>query len=137
MAMAEKNVLGKPLMSCCTDPMTGFYRTGACSVGPDDLGVHAVCCEMTSDFLQFSKEAGNDLSTPRSEYGFPGLKPGDYWCLCAARWQEAYEAGCAPLVKLEATQEKALAYISLDSLKSHAIDSDINEAWDLIQKSRQ
>jgi uncharacterized protein (DUF2237 family) len=125
--MAEMNVLGTPLKMCCISPLTGFYRTGYCQVGPDDLGVHGVCIEATDDFLAFSKEAGNDLSTPNPEYGFPGLKPGDRWCLCAPRWQEALEAGMAPAVILEATHEKALEFSSVEDLKRHALDVDFND----------
>jgi uncharacterized protein (DUF2237 family) len=129
----EKNVLGQPLSPCCTKPLTGFYRTGTCSVGPDDLGVHAVCIEATEDFLTFSKEAGNDLSTPVPEYAFPGLKPGDRWCLCAPRWQEAFEAGCAPMVLLASTHEAALEHCFLEDLKNHALDTDLDEAWQSLQ----
>ena len=114
------NVLGTPLKGCCNDPMTGFYRDGYCRTGPDDKGLHTVCAQVTEEFLKFSKRMGNDLSTPRPEYDFPGLKPGDKWCLCAARWQEAFEAGCAPDVVLEATHESALEFIDLESLKAHA-----------------
>ena len=125
-----KNILGGALISCCMDPITGFYRTGFCQVGSDDLGVHAVCIEATSDFLTFSKQAGNDLSTPNSHFGFPGLKPGDKWCLCASRWQEAFEAGCAPPVVLESTHERALDFCRLDDLKRHALDVDFNDLLD-------
>lgn len=117
-----KNVLGGILETCSEDPMTGFYRDGCCKVGPDDRGVHAVCSVMTHEFLKFSKAAGNDLSTPRPEYGFPGLKEGDRWCLCALRWKEAYDAGFAPEVVLTATHETAMNYIDLEALKKHAID---------------
>lgn len=103
-------------------PVTGFYRTGFCEVGPDDIGVHAVCVQVTADFLAFSKSVGNDLSTPVSEYEFPGLMPGDKWCLCAQRWQEAFDAGKAPNVILSATSESALEYCDLDALKSKALD---------------
>ena len=119
---APRNVLGQPLQSCCTQPMTGFYRTGRCETGPQDFGLHVVCAEVTADFLGFSRAAGNDLSTPRPEFGFPGLKPGDRWCLCAARWREALEAGMAPRVVLAATHERALAVVTLDDLKRHALD---------------
>jgi len=129
MTPSEKNVLGTPLKPCCTSPITGFYRTGTCSVGSDDHGVHAVCVEATEDFLAFSKAVGNDLSTPAPHYAFPGLIPGNRWCLCAARWQEAFEAGCAPLVILESTHEAALLYCKLDDLKRHALDADLDEAW--------
>ncbi len=115
--MSGSNVLGGQLKTCCTSPVTGFYRDGKCATGPDDLGLHVVCAQMTAEFLAFSKSKGNDLSTPRPEYDFPGLKPGDRWCLCASRWQEAYEAGAAPLVDLEATHISALEHISLSALK--------------------
>ena len=110
------NVLGTPLIGCCTDPMTGFYRDGVCNTGPMDSGRHVVCAVMTEEFLTFTKSRGNDLSTPRPEYQFPGLKAGDGWCLCALRWKEAWEAGVAPPVKLEATHEKALEYVDFSAL---------------------
>eukprot|EP01013_Petalomonas_cantuscygni_P023197 TRINITY_DN44581_c0_g1_i3.p3 TRINITY_DN44581_c0_g1~~TRINITY_DN44581_c0_g1_i3.p3 ORF type:complete len:109 (-),score=8.14 TRINITY_DN44581_c0_g1_i3:100-426(-) len=104
MEMSESvNVLGEKLETCGKDPITGFYRDGCCNVGPDDFGLHAVCAVVTDEFLEFSKAQGNDLSTPRPEFGFEGLKAGDSWCLCAGRWQEAFEAGCAPRVRLRAT----------------------------------
>lgn len=118
----SRNVLGETLEVCGTDPETGFYRDGCCNTGPDDLGVHAVCSVVTDEFLAFSRERGNDLSTPRPEFGFPGLKAGDGWCLCANRWQEALEADCAPRVKLRATHQAALKYCRLEDLKRHAID---------------
>ena len=102
----QRNVLGATLADCSHDPKTGFYRSGCCETGPDDAGVHTVCAVLTEEFLEFSRSRGNDLSTPRPEFGFPGLDPGDRWCLCAARWLEAFEAGCAPRVDLEATHEK-------------------------------
>jgi len=114
-----KNVLGTELVSCCRDPLTGFYRDGTCRTGADDLGVHTVCSRMTAELLAFSKARGNDLSTPRP--GFPGLKPGDRWCLCAARWQEAFEAGVPPKVVLEATHEATLEHARLEDLKAHAL----------------
>jgi uncharacterized protein (DUF2237 family) len=117
-----RNVLGEPLVSCSLEPMTGFYRDGCCRSGADDFGSHTVCVEVTEAFLAFSKSRGNDLSTPRPEFGFPGLKPGDRWCLCAARWQEALEAARAPHVVVAATDEKALEDVALDDLKKHAID---------------
>ena len=117
-----KNVLGTELETCSLEPETGFYRDGCCRVGPEDVGVHAVCTQMTAEFLEFSKARGNDLSTPRPELGFDGIRPGDRWCLCAARWQEALEAGMAPLVVLSATDAAALEVISLDDLKKHALD---------------
>ena len=115
-----RNVLGGRLQSCSTDPLTGFFRDGCCNTGREDAGSHTVCAVVTAEFLQFSAERGNDLSTPRPEYGFPGLQPGDRWCLCAPRWQEALEAGCAPLVTLEATEESALGHCALDDLQRHA-----------------
>ncbi|MEO0408645.1 MAG: DUF2237 domain-containing protein [Cyanobacteria bacterium P01_A01_bin.135] len=116
------NVLGTPLETCSTAPMTGFYRNGCCDTGAGDMGVHVVCAEMTEDFLQFTKAQGNDLSTPRPEYNFPGLKPGDRWCLCASRWQEALDKGAAPKVNLAATHASALEHLSLKDLKAHAIE---------------
>ncbi len=117
-----RNVLGEKLQSCSEDPVTGFYRDGCCNVGPDDLGVHSVCVRMTAAFLEFSKARGNDLSTPMPQFGFDGLKPGDQWCLCAARWQEAFEANAAPHVVLRATHEATLHFVSLEDLKKHALD---------------
>lgn len=117
-----QNVLGGPLQTCCTSPMTGFYRDGCCHTGPEDRGVHVVCAELTEAFLSYTKAQGNDLSTPQPAYGFPGLKPGDKWCLCAARWKEALDDGVAPPVVLAATQAKALKYVTLDDLKQHAVD---------------
>jgi uncharacterized protein (DUF2237 family) len=102
--------------------MTGFYRTGCCDTGPDDTGVHTVCVKVTAEFLEFSKSRGNDLSTPAPHYNFPGLRPGDRWCLCAARWKEAFDAGVAPQVVLEATQEATLAIVDLDDLKAYAVE---------------
>jgi uncharacterized protein len=116
-----KNVLGTPLQTCSTNPLTGFTRTGCCETGPEDTGNHTVCAQVTEEFLIFSSSRGNDLSTPRPEYGFAGLKPGDRWCLCAARWHEAAEAGFAPPVILEATHEKCLEIVSLADLKYHAL----------------
>lgn len=115
-----RNVLGGVLRPCSTHPLTGFYRNGACDTGPADLGSHTVCAVMTADFLAFSRTAGNDLSTPMPQYGFPGLRPGDRWCLCAPRWQEALEAGHAPPVALEATHEGALRYCRLEDLRAYA-----------------
>lgn len=117
-----RNVLGGPLKACSHDPLTGWLRDGCCNTDARDLGLHTVCALMTDDFLAFSRACGNDLSTPRPDYGFPGLKPGDRWCLCAARWQEAFEAGCAPRVVLAATHINTLAVCSLDDLKAHAAD---------------
>ena len=118
----QLNVLGERLETCCTSPMTGFYRTGCCEVGGDDVGVHAVCAIMTDEFLSFSASVGNDLSTPAPQYGFPGLKAGDQWCLCASRWQEAFEAGKAPQVRLRATNVMAREFCDVDALKRHAVD---------------
>jgi uncharacterized protein (DUF2237 family) len=118
----EKNVLGGPLAPCSTAPRTGFYRDGCCNTGPEDFGLHVVCAQMTEAFLAFSKETGNDLSTPVPEHGFPGLKAGDRWCICVARWREAFEAGAAPQVVLSSTHEEALAVVALTALKRHAID---------------
>jgi uncharacterized protein (DUF2237 family) len=117
-----KNVLGTPLRNCSTDPLTGFFRTGCCDTGADDLGVHVVCAEVTAEFLAFSASRGNDLSTPNPWFGFPGLRPGDRWCLCASRWKEALEAGVAPPVVLEATHMAALEFVDLDDLKRYALD---------------
>ena len=117
-----KNVLGGDLEPCGYDPLTGFYRDGCCETGGEDVGVHVVCARMTAEFLSFSLEHGNDLSTPHPEYGFPGLQPGDQWCLCASRWHEAYEAGFAPPVVLAATHVAALEWCTLDALRSHAAD---------------
>ena len=117
---SPRNVLGGPIRSCSTDPVTGFYRDGSCQTGPEDPGCHAVCAEMTEEFLEFSMAQGNDLCTPHPEYGFPGLNPGDRWCLCAARWQEAFEAGVAPPIVLSATHESALEYVALEDLQAHA-----------------
>lgn len=117
-----RNVLGGPLAECGSKPLTGFYRDGCCNTGRDDHGVHTVCALMTADFLEFSLARGNDLSTPMPDFGFPGLKAGDRWCLCAARWREALKAGRAPRVVLAATHERTLDYVSLDDLKKHAID---------------
>ena len=116
-----KNVISTPLQPCCTDPLTGFYRDGICRTGPLDSGRHVVCAVMTEEFLTFTKARGNDLSTPVPAYDFPGLKPGDGWCLCALRWKEAYEAGVAPPVRLEATHEAALRYVSLEALRENEV----------------
>lgn len=119
--MQNRNVLGAPLIPCSVDPLTGFYRDGKCNVGPDDVGCHAVCCVVTEEFLAFSRAAGNDLSTPMPFYGFPGLKPGDRWCVCAGRWKEALDAGYACPVVLEATSEAALQYVSRSILEEYAV----------------
>lgn len=119
---AQRNVLGEKLIDCSLRPMTGFFRTGCCETGPMDGGAHVVCTEVTAEFLAFSKSRGNDLSTPVPAFGFPGLQPGDRWCLCAARWREALDAGMAPKVVLAATHERALEYVTLEDLKRHALD---------------
>jgi uncharacterized protein len=118
---AAKNVLGSELQTCCTDPMTGFFRTGSCETGPQDSGTHVICARLTAEFLSFTKAQGNDLSTPNPAYNFPGLNPGDCWCLCANRWREALQAGVAPPVNLAATHIAALNYVSLADLQQHAI----------------
>ena len=118
------NVLGEPLRQCCTSPMTGFERDGYCHTGPHDRGVHVVCAQMTEAFLDYTRSRGNDLSTPLPQYGFPGLKPGDRWCLCAARWAEAERAGVAPPVDLAATHIGALRIVPLEKLKSYQISRD-------------
>ena len=120
--MDELNVLGEPLAPCSDDPLTGFFRTGACVAGPDDVGRHLVCAEMTAEFLAFSKSRGNDLTTAMPQFAFPGLEPGDRWCLVAPRWVEALAAGVAPRVRLLATHEGALRYASLETLKAYALD---------------
>ncbi|MBI4195100.1 MAG: DUF2237 domain-containing protein [Betaproteobacteria bacterium] len=117
-----RNVLGERLQSCGESPVTGFYRDGCCNTGPDDPGMHSICAIMTAEFLAFSRSRGNDLTTPAPDFGFPGLQPGDRWCLCAARWKEALDAGMAPRVVLTATHEATLGFVSLDDLKKHAID---------------
>lgn len=118
------NVLGDELQPCSTDPLTGFYRDGCCNTGGEDVGVHTVCAVMTEEFLRFSASVGNDLSTPQPVYGFAGLEPGDQWCLCAPRWQEALEQGMAPPVVLASTHMATLEYVSLDDLRAHAVDGD-------------
>ena len=123
-----QNVLGGTLRACSNEPTTGFYRTGCCETGPRDTGRHVVCAEMTEAFLRFTKAQGNDLSTPRPEWNFPGLEPGDRWCVCAARWQEALEAGVAPPVILAATHEQALQTLDLADLKAHAVDTSPPES---------
>lgn len=115
------NVLGQELQCCCRQPLTGFYRDGYCRTGADDKGLHTVCAQVSEEFLKFSKRMGNDLSTPRPEYDFPGLKPGDKWCLCVQRWQEALEAGVAPRVFLEATHSSATEWVDFQDLQTHAV----------------
>ncbi len=122
MVTEATNVLGGKLETCCTSPMTGYYRDGKCNTGGGDFGAHTVCAQLTAEFLQFTKSNGNDLSTPVPEFNFPGLKPGDCWCLCASRWKEAMDAGCAPRVVLTGTHALTLEYVSLDELKQHAAD---------------
>lgn len=117
-----KNVLGTDLKSCCQDPVTGFYRDGYCRTGPGDVGLHLVCAEMTAEFLEFSKLVGNDLSTPVPEYNFSGLKPGDRWCVCVTRWVEAFNAGVAPKIDLEATHVSTIEFADMADLRNHAID---------------
>jgi len=117
------NVLGLPLQSCSVDPMTGYFRDGCCETGPTDRGRHIVCAVMTDEFLRYSKGQGNDLSTPRPEYRFPGLKAGDRWCLCLERWREAHAAGCAPQVVLTATHQIALERLTLSTLQAFAVDA--------------
>jgi len=119
----SRNVLGQTLLPCSSAPLTGFFRNGCCDTSPQDIGSHTVCAVMTAEFLAFSRAAGNDLSTPHPEFGFPGLKPGDRWCLCAPRWQEALDAGRAPGIVLAATHEGALRYCDLDDLKRFAVDA--------------
>lgn len=118
---SQKNVLGSELQPCCTDPLTGFYRDGFCRLGKSDYGLHLVCAVMTSEFLEFSVAAGNDLVTPVPENGFDGLKAGDPWCLCVTRWKEALEAGVAPPVILEATHMSAIEFVSVNELEAHRV----------------
>ena len=120
---AALNVLGRELKPCSNRPLTGFFRNGCCETAAEDVGMHTVCAVMTAEFLAFSARAGNDLSTPQSDFHFPGLKPGDRWCLCAPRWKEALDAGCAPPVVLEATHEETLAITPLGVLKDYAVDA--------------
>lgn len=122
MADDDRNVLGGPLAPCSRTPLTGFYRDGCCNTGPEDVGLHIVCAQVTREFLEFAREQGNDLITPAPHFGFPGLKPGDRWCVCAGTWRQAYEAGVAPPVVLQSTHEETLAVVPLAALKEHAID---------------
>ena len=117
-----RNVLGDPLITCSTDPMTGFFRDGCCNTGEQDRGLHLVCAVMTEDFLEYSKRVGNDLSTPRPEYDFPGLQPGDRWCVCVQRWNQAREAGVAPKLILAATHIAALEFADLETLHEYAVE---------------
>ena len=119
---AKINVLGEPLVPCSEEPVTGFFRDGCCNTSPEDLGRHVVCVRVTAEFLDFARSRGNDLSTPMPEYGFPGLQPGDQWCLCAARWQEALQANAAPRVGLQSTHAAALQVVKLADLKKYALD---------------
>ena len=121
-ADVERNVLGGPLQPCSTDPLTGYYRTGVCSSGSEDVGSHTVCSVVSAEFLDLQRRLGNDLSTPRPEYGFPGLRPGDRWCVVAARWMQAYQAGAASGVVLAATNARALEVVPLEALRQHAVD---------------
>lgn len=121
--MEAKNVLGGKLEICCTSPMTGYYRDGKCNTGGGDFGAHVVCAQVTEEFLRFTKSRGNDLITPAPEFDFPGLKPGDRWCLCASRWKEALDAGVAPPVILSATHASALEYVSFEELRQNALDA--------------
>ena len=118
----QLNVLGGPLLTCSDQPITGFFRDGCCNTSEEDFGSHTVCVVLTAEFLEFSKASGNDLSTPRPEFDFPGLRPGQRWCLCAARWLEAYQAGQAPRVALNSTNQAALEIVPLAALKQHAVD---------------
>lgn len=125
MKSQSKNVFGEPIKACSYNPMTGFFRNGCCDTGADDHGNHTVCAIMTDEFLQFSKSMGNDLSTPLSQFDFPGLKAGDRWCLCVLRWLEAYKAGKAPFVDLEATNEESLDYVDMEILLEYAHKSKV------------
>ena len=121
-----KNVLGSDLVECSCDPMTGFFRNGKCDTNGDDVGMHTVCVETTAEFLEFSKSRGNDLSTPIPLYDFPGLEPGDHWCLCLQRWIEAYNADMAPRIFLKSTHMSAIEFIPIETLKEYAADEDLD-----------
>lgn len=121
MSMQARSILGSALVPCSFDPLTGFYRDGCCKTDANDTGSHVICAKVTQEFLDFSVTVGNDLSTPRSEYRFAGLRAGDRWCLCARRWQQAFEAGVAPPVVLESTHERALDFVTLAQLQAHAL----------------
>jgi uncharacterized protein (DUF2237 family) len=121
----DRNVVGGTLLACSAEPLTGFYRDGCCATGPEDFGSHTVCSVITSEFLEFSRLAGNDLSTPRPELQFPGLTPGDRWCICAERWLEAYRAGCAPPIVLAATHVRALDVVPIETLTQHAVEPEL------------
>ena len=127
-ASSETNVLGGALQVCSLQPRTGFYRTGCCETGPEDRGIHVVCAEVTAEFLEFSQQRGNDLSTPAPQWDFPGLKPGDRWCLCVDRWKEALDAGVAPHVVLEATHINALKEVELQELQQYALPAATGHA---------
>jgi uncharacterized protein len=118
-----RNVLGTGLMACSQAPLTGFFRTGVCDTCAEDRGMHTICARMTAEFLAFTAARGNDLTTPAPQYGFPGLRPGDFWCLCLGRWVEAHQAGCAPPVKLEATHASVLEFVDLEVLRRHAVEA--------------
>lgn len=122
MTTPDRNVLGGPLAVCSSAPRTGFFRDGCCNTGADDVGIHVICARMTREFLEFERQRGNDLVTPIPAAQFPGLSPGDRWCVCAGRWREAFDAGVAPPVVLEATHEEALAIVPLADLRRHALD---------------
>ena len=123
MSGKDRNVLGGPLASCSSEPLTGFFRDGCCNTGPEDIGLHVVCAKVTQPFLDFARRHGNDLVTPAPHYGFPGLKPGDRWCVCVGTWRQAYEAGVAPPVVLAATHEETLAVVPLELLRQLAVDA--------------
>jgi len=129
----ERNVQGNRLEECGTDPVTGFYRDGCCSTGPDDIGSHTVCAVMTTEFLEHQRQIGNDLITPRPEFGFPGLRPGDRWCVVAVRWLASYEAGVAAPVVLAATHERAAEIIPVEALDENAVDIPPDPGWLLEQ----
>jgi uncharacterized protein (DUF2237 family) len=120
----DRNVIGGSLLECSGEPLTGFFRDGCCATGPEDVGSHTVCTIVTEQFLSFSRRIGNDLSMPQPQFGFPGLRPGDRWCVCAARWLEAHDSGCAPPVLLAATHERALDLIEIDTLLDYAIEPE-------------
>jgi uncharacterized protein (DUF2237 family) len=122
--LPDVNVVGGALLPCSSEPLTGFFRDGCCATGPEDVGSHSVCAVVTAEFLRFSAVAGNDLSTPRPEWGFAGLSPGDRWCVCAARWLEALDAGCAPPIVLAATHARALDVVPIDALIAHALEPE-------------
>lgn len=125
MKQPSVNVLGQPLEPCSKDPVTGFYRNGCCDTGPEDAGSHTVCAVMTDEFLAYSKYFGNDLSTPRPEFGFPGLKAGDQWCLCAARFAQAHNEGVAPKIRLDSTHQRALDIVPLEILRLYAVTDEV------------